>query len=548
MKTQSTLLKLAFLLIGFNAFSQQIGTGFATTIPDFNVPLASGIYDGANANGVTPDTAHDWQHLFVSRHTYAANNHQLQISSSFANNDRLFFRKIASGNLSPASSTWNELATRGANTFNGNQIIAGSLSLGANSVNSNTTKLFLNNPAGKNWAFSSGLNNISENTFGIYNWTASQTAPVFSIADTGNVGIGTSYAANALTISKTAPSNSHIMFGDPSAIAGQASAKLTFAGLGIQHSGFSWIPGTTGDNGKLNLSFGGGNDPNGNAVGFTFQSNGNLGIGTTTPEGKLDINVNGNVPIFRGNGGYIPTGLRFIDDSYTQAGQVKEWSIWKGNTWAKGLGFNRYDAVNRCAGGICDLSLFLHDNGNVAIGNFITPTAQLHVKAPGSGTPFDAMIVDVASFNTGANAAASSYFKVRDIGAANYVPFIIKGDGKVGIGSVNPDEKLTVNGSIHAKEVRIDTSIPADYVFQKYYTGTSTLKADYVMPTLEEVAQYTKENNHLPNIPSAEQMQKEGVKLGEMNNLLLQKIEELTLYVIEQQKKLKELEAKVNKK
>jgi hypothetical protein len=115
---------------------------------------------------------------------------------------------------------------------------------------------------------------------------------------------------------------------------------------------------------------------------------------------------------------------------------------------------------------------------------------------------------------------------------------IVANDGKVGIGTANPDEKLTVKGKIHAEEVRIDLLVPADYVFQKYYTGKSSLKADYVMPTLDQVAQYTKTNNHLPSIPSAEEMKKNGVQLGEMNNLLLQKIEELTLYAIEQQKKL----------
>jgi hypothetical protein len=115
---------------------------------------------------------------------------------------------------------------------------------------------------------------------------------------------------------------------------------------------------------------------------------------------------------------------------------------------------------------------------------------------------------------------------------------LVANDGKVGIGTANPDEKLTVKGKIHAEEVRIDLLVPADYVFQKYYTGNSSLKADYVMPTLDQVAQYTKINNHLPSIPSAEEMKKNGVELGEMNNLLLQKIEELTLYAIEQQKKL----------
>lgn len=117
----------------------------------------------------------------------------------------------------------------------------------------------------------------------------------------------------------------------------------------------------------------------------------------------------------------------------------------------------------------------------------------------------------------------------------------------VGIGTINPDEKLTVKGKIHAEEIRVDLNVPADYVFQKYYTGTSNLKADYVMPTLAEVAQFTKDHNHLPNIPSAKEMKEKGVELGTMNNLLLQKIEELTLYVIEQQKEIQLLKEKINK-
>ena len=120
--------------------------------------------------------------------------------------------------------------------------------------------------------------------------------------------------------------------------------------------------------------------------------------------------------------------------------------------------------------------------------------------------------------------------------------------GNVGIGTSIPDEKLTVNGSIHAKEVRVDLDIPADYVFEKYYTGVSTLKKDYVMPTLEEIASFTKENNHLPGVPSAKKIQEEGLHLKEMTNLLLQKIEELTLYTIEQEKRIKTLENNLKKK
>jgi hypothetical protein len=118
-------------------------------------------------------------------------------------------------------------------------------------------------------------------------------------------------------------------------------------------------------------------------------------------------------------------------------------------------------------------------------------------------------------------------------------------NGNVGIGSLNPDSRLTVKGLIHAEEVKVDLNVPADYVFQKYYTGSSTLKPEYKMPTLEYIEEFTKENNHLPNIPSAKEIKENGMNVGEMTNLLLQKIEELTLYTIEQNKRIKELESKI---
>jgi hypothetical protein len=114
-------------------------------------------------------------------------------------------------------------------------------------------------------------------------------------------------------------------------------------------------------------------------------------------------------------------------------------------------------------------------------------------------------------------------------------------NGNVGIGSTNPDQKLTVKGKIHAEEIIVDLAVPADYVFQKYYTGKSELKSDYVIPSLSEIEIFAKKNNHLPGVPSAKEMQEKGISLGEMSNILLQKIEELTLYTIEQQKELEHL-------
>ena len=99
-------------------------------------------------------------------------------------------------------------------------------------------------------------------------------------------------------------------------------------------------------------------------------------------------------------------------------------------------------------------------------------------------------------------------------------------DGKVGINTLTPRTQLEVNGTIRATEVNV-LALTADYVFND----------DYELRPLEKVEQFIKENRHLPDIPSAAQMEEnEVIGLAEMNKLLLQKIEELTLYVIEQKK------------
>ena len=95
--------------------------------------------------------------------------------------------------------------------------------------------------------------------------------------------------------------------------------------------------------------------------------------------------------------------------------------------------------------------------------------------------------------------------------------------GNVAIGLENPSEKLEVNGTIRSKEVKVEATGWPDYVF----------KEDYILPSLKETKSYIKENQHLPGIPSALEVNEEGISLGEMNVKLLEKIEELTLYVID---------------
>lgn len=124
-----------------------------------------------------------------------------------------------------------------------------------------------------------------------------------------------------------------------------------------------------------------------------------------------------------------------------------------------------------------------------------------------------------------------------------YEWFIVRSDGNVGIGVAQPSSKLDVNGkikattldvagTINAREVNITVDAGADFVFNR----------DYNLKPLSELESFVKENRHLPDIPSEKQMQENGLNLNEMQIKLLQKIEELTLYVINQDKRIQALE------
>lgn len=90
---------------------------------------------------------------------------------------------------------------------------------------------------------------------------------------------------------------------------------------------------------------------------------------------------------------------------------------------------------------------------------------------------------------------------------------------------------LRNDGLLQAKEVKVTLTGWPDYVFGE----------DYKLMSLGETEQYIKENGHLPGVPSAQEVEEEGLSLGEMNARLMQKVEELTLHVIELQKQIDEL-------
>ncbi|SFW76227.1 hypothetical protein SAMN02927921_04094 [Sinomicrobium oceani] len=109
-------------------------------------------------------------------------------------------------------------------------------------------------------------------------------------------------------------------------------------------------------------------------------------------------------------------------------------------------------------------------------------------------------------------------------------------NGNLGIGTTSPDARLAVNGVVHSKEVKVDLAGWSDFVFAE----------DYELPTLEEVELHIKEKGHLKDIPSAKEVEENGIFLGEMDAKLLQKIEELTLYVLELKKENRQQHTRID--
>lgn len=109
--------------------------------------------------------------------------------------------------------------------------------------------------------------------------------------------------------------------------------------------------------------------------------------------------------------------------------------------------------------------------------------------------------------------------------------FTVLAGGNVGIGTDVPQEKLSVNGNIRAQQVKVEMANWPDYVFEETYQ----------LPSLKETEAFIKANKHLPGVPKAKEIEEDGLSLGEMNKILMQKVEELTLHLINKDKEISQL-------
>jgi len=210
--------------------------------------------------------------------------------------------------------------------------------------------------------------------------------------------------------------------------------------------------------------------------------NGYLGVGTTSPLDKLYVYGNHNdsrIVLHSEIGGNEPNQADLV--------------LWASEPWLTytgvGIGNNVY--------------------------NFKDGKGGMQLLNPARGGPYIRLLDNYILFNVVSSSGSDKQ------------AVSINNEGNIGIGKINPTNKLDVNGIIHSKEVKVDMNGWSDFVF----------KREYNLPTLEEVEKHIADKGHLENIPSEEEVLKNGISLGQMNAKLLQKIEELTLYAIEQEKK-----------
>lgn len=334
----------------------------------------------------------------------------------------------------------------------------------------------------------------------------------------GNVGIGTTAPLSRLNIVHQAESS------DKGAlIIGNGSAPSLRFGY---NTTYSWIQA----HGSAPLYI---NELGNNLI--LNRSGGNVGIGTVSPTNRLD--VRGNVTIDNGiTGAGIYTGTGTVELN-------RYLSIFNstGKTSASGLK----------AGGVLIADVYDYSNpgkndlvvkGDVGIGT-PKPTNKLdvrgHITMEAGRNPTIFTGIGTQELNryltliNSTGLSSASGLKAGGLLVADAYAYadpgkndlVVKGSVSIGAAS-SRGHKLAVNGTIRAKEIKVESTNWPDYVFED----------NYDLKPLPEIEAFIKTNRHLPGVPDQKQAEEEGVNLGEMNRKLLEKVEELTLHLIDEQK------------
>jgi len=278
-----------------------------------------------------------------------------------------------------------------------------------------------------------------------------------------------------------------------------------------------------------------------NSVKFEFKQNSIVSLPAITGEYSGMMTV---APWIDVTGGlnyqlnFNQNGLYYRNGSHTAT-----WNPWQKLVIADGNG--------NVGIGLNNPTVPLQVSGTTIIGNPLGNNYNENLRLPSSNIGYSCISLGAVSGVIGTGfgqwslikfpANLQSKFSIRH-NAIDY--FSILTNGYVGIGTDNPKEMLSVNGKVRAHEIKVETTNWPDYVF----------KPNYQLLPLSDLESFVKTYNHLPEIPTASVIENDGLMLGEMNKKMIKKIEEMTLYIIDQQKlieaqnkRLEKLEQLINK-
>jgi hypothetical protein len=167
-------------------------------------------------------------------------------------------------------------------------------------------------------------------------------------------------------------------------------------------------------------------------------------------------------------------------------------------------------------------------NTNLYIKSKPSYFSMLHLEQTGAAPYVKMIYMQVAE-------PSAEVLKV-DNTVLNFTPFLLTASGTMVIkNSVQTILKLESDGLLRARKIKVDTDVWPDYVFEN----------DYKLMSLYEVEKFVITNGHLPKVPNREETINSGMDLGEINVILLEKIEELMLYTIQQQKEIDSLKERM---
>ncbi|MBQ3544580.1 MAG: hypothetical protein IJA34_06300, partial [Lachnospiraceae bacterium] len=323
------------------------------------------------------------------------------------------------------------------------------------------------------------------------------------------IAIGSGYSSSAVMTNNIAKS---IMLG-----AGSSSPSITIRQTSSQDLPAFVGVGTTSPQQQMHIN---GNtliSGSGKALLFATSASttdGNFGIKYTGSGLNFYIPNNTNYLMYIRNNGYVGIGTSSPTEKLEVSGNAKATNITATSSVQSSTLTVTGNVVFSALSGSSSKVLTIGSNGTLS-------SADMSEMNDGMGD-------HIATMNLNLNGK-------KIVGATNGTNGIFvaqNGNVRIGAGTASPTKTLEVNGTIRSKEVLVEVANWSDFVFDK----------DYDLRTLKEVESYIKENGHLPDVPSAEEVKTNGVEVGEMNAILLQKIEELTLYIIELEKKIDEFD------